>query len=202
MKYCPNCKRDFEDNVTFCRWCEVDTVDSLDQKADEQTAAQGIDGEKACIWTTYDVLAIPSIEEALKAAGIPVEVRQSEIKLEDEDDETEEKPEETPEEPETEPVEAPEEPKTGFFARLFNRKPQNDGPERRVVGERPNLLFHKDPNERVSPVFEDELFDIIVPAESAEDAKAVLDKVFGIVGAEGYGIDNGDADEEDETADV
>ena len=59
------------------------------------------------------------------------------------------------------------------------------------------LLFEKCPDEHVTPVYDDEFFDVLVPAERADEAGEILQKVFGVVGAEDYGIDNGAADGEE-----
>ena len=223
MKYCPNCKRDFEDSVKTCQWCEVDLVDTLDEQADAlkekgeelENPDGGITGEKVCIWNSFDVLTIAKIEKWLKDAGIPVEVRQS-VPLNDDGDEDVEDEEAVEEaEEEAEAVEEVEEEdfvpfydtKKSFFARLFHKHTQEkldkEYEERKreykelrkkgVVGikpSHPHNPYNKSPDHDPEYVYEEDLFDVFVPDELKDEALRILNESFGIIGAEGYGIDN------------
>lgn len=168
MKICPNCKRDFEDHITMCRWCETELVsDAVSAKEiTEETAAtdafaEGI--ELAVVYTSYNPLQIAELETALKAEGIPVSVRPSaEILPEEEEEEIPEVTEEKKAEATEELVEEPE--KKGFFARLFSKKKkekkENDGYRFTRGGM---------------------MLDILVPAEYQHEATSVISEVLGIV---------------------
>lgn len=94
MKYCPNCKRDFEDSVETCRWCELELVNQLpDEKTaiaeklrrelmptgeelrEEQADFFAENADTVTVCTSFDPLQIRDMEKALQAAGIPVLVR-------------------------------------------------------------------------------------------------------------------------------
>ena len=164
MKYCPNCKRDFEDGTAFCRWCEVDLVDSLDdtkEVIEEKLEKEPTDAVK--IYTAFDVMQVAEIEKALGKAGIPVWVKPAEPL------DAEETEEETVEEPVEEVEETPaEEPKKGFFARLFGKKDDRPLPK-------DDILFG-------SELSDDDgtLLDILVPAAVEAEATALLNGVLGI----------------------
>lgn len=188
MRYCPNCKRDFEDTATECKWCEVELVAELqDEKAQikekmrrelmpteeeletEQTEFFEGNGETEVIYTTFDPIQVAKIEKAIKEAGIPVLVRPTEEEKEEtEETQAAEAPAEEPADedvPEEEDI--TEEPKKGFFARLFpGKKKEKKVPEEEYVFTRGGMML-----------------DVIVPAALTEEAYAVLNETLGIVGA-------------------
>jgi len=156
MKYCPNCKRDFEDGTVFCRWCEVDLVDSLGDIRDTiEEKLQEPNGDLVTVYTAFDVRQACRLEKVLQEAGIPVSVNEAKPL-----------PEEDEEEEETVTKEA-EEPKKGFFARLFAK-------EEKPI-KKSSVLFG---DEEI--LEETELFDIAVPAAVAEEATALLNKELGL----------------------
>ena len=164
MKYCPNCKRDFEDGTAFCRWCEVDLVDSLEpvkEVVEEEFEAEPTDAVK--IYTAFDVMQAAEIEKAFRKAGIPVWVKPAEpLDAEEETPAQEEPAEEVIEETPA------EEPKKGFFARLFGKKDDRPLPK-------DDILFGDDLSDD-----DGELLDILVPAAEKTEATALLNRVLGI----------------------
>ncbi len=68
MPYCPNCKRDFEESITFCSFCEVDLVDELPAEEDIQAEIEITDG--ITVYTTYSPVEAETVKKSLKEQGI------------------------------------------------------------------------------------------------------------------------------------
>ena len=178
MKYCPNCKRDFEDTASTCRWCELDLVSELKNEAEavsetvEETSMSSFpeDVETETVFTTHSFFMARDIENAMKANDIPVLVRPARVGVlpeEEEQDKAEAETETETEikvetEVEAETEEVPE--KKGFFARLFKKK------EKKEKENKDEYRFTRAAM----------LLDIIVPLSCAEEAYAVLNKALGL----------------------
>lgn len=134
MRYCPNCKRDFEDDVAVCAWCEVELVDDPDaaraEERDEDADKGGDAALKiaegtptATVYTAFDPIQAAEIESALREAGIPVLVCPAKAKSDEGSDIAEERAEEAPaSEEETEETDVPgEEP--GFSEERTEKAP-------------------------------------------------------------------------------
>ncbi len=70
MPYCPLCKRDFEEGVTVCAFCEVDLVDALPEETED--TVEIIDG--ITVYTTFSPVEADDIKKHLAESGIPCKV--------------------------------------------------------------------------------------------------------------------------------
>ena len=206
MRYCPNCKRDFEDGTLSCKWCEVELVDSLTETKDivaeklrrellpteeelKETATDFFseNADTVTIYSAFDVMQAAEIEKALKKAGIPVLVKPAEP-LEDKAEEAAEAVKETVEET----VEAVEEAVGETVEEAAEEvaetveAPAKKGFFARLFGkkekDRPlpkdDILFGGDEEEfTYTP---GEMLDVIVPAAVEAEAVTILNGVLGI----------------------
>ncbi len=206
MKYCPHCKRDFEDTVAVCHWCEVELVDELaDEKAEneeklrrelmpteeelqeEQADFFGENAETVTVYTDYDPLQIRDIEAALKEKGIPVLVRLAVPEGELGDNEP---AEETVEEPAEEIAEEPVADVTEDVAEVTTEPvEEKKGFFARLFGKKAQADSDPVVGQKVTPfakhssgrVFRSsDMLDVVVPAALAEEAVAAVNGVLGI----------------------
>lgn len=70
MPYCPLCKRDYEEGVTVCAFCEADLVDELPEE--EEEVVEITDG--ITVYTTYSPVEADSIKKYLAEEGILCQV--------------------------------------------------------------------------------------------------------------------------------
>lgn len=209
MKYCPNCKRDFEDDVEVCRWCEVELVDELpDEKtviaeklrrelmptmeelSEEQTDFFAENADTVTIYTSFDPLQVRDIERSLREAGIPVLVRPAEPE-EEWTEEVCETTEETVEESVEGTEEVEEVAEEEGEESVEEAEPEKKGFFARLFGKKkkdePNdpVVGYRRPNPfakmaRMTAVHQSDLLDVVVPTALEAEAVSIMNGVLGI----------------------